>query len=210
MKRLAIVGAGDLGQLIARHAPSCGFSVVGFFDDTRTPGDLTACGPILGPLAALDAVTPGERFDGLAMGIGYRHMAFRAATFDRLAARFAFPPIVHPSCILATQTAIGDGAFLLPGCVLDIGVRIGRNVVLNTACVIAHDSTVEDHSFLGPGVTLAGFVVVRPCAFLGIRTVVINGVEIATGVQTGGGALVAKDLLEPGVYVGVPARKLPA
>ncbi len=208
MKRLAILGAGDLGQLIARHAPSCGFAVVGFYDDTRPPGSATDGGPILGPLSALDEARPGASFDGLALGIGYRHMAFRAACFERLAARFPFPPLVHPSCVVATEVPIGAGSFLLPGCVLDVGVRVGSNVVLNTACVVAHDTTIEDHSFLGPGVTLAGFVTVRRCAFLGIRTVVINGVVIGSGVQTGGGALVAKDLLEPGLYVGVPARKL--
>lgn len=49
MKRLAIIGSGDLGQQIAYHSVnSSHYDVVGFFDDFKFRGT-TICGlPIIG------------------------------------------------------------------------------------------------------------------------------------------------------------------
>jgi UDP-perosamine 4-acetyltransferase len=38
--------------------------------------------------------------------------------------------------------------------------------------------------------------------------VVIHGVRIAAGCLVGAGAVVTKDLTEPGTYVGTPAKRL--
>ena len=193
----------------ARHAPRCGsFQVAGFFDDTKPAGTATPHGPVFGPIASLAHETLGERIDALAMGVGYRHMDFRSACFEQQRRRMPFATLVHESCVVDPSATVGEGAFLLPGCVIDAGVRIGANVLLNTACVVAHDSVVDDGSFLGPGVALAGFVTVRSGVVLGIRTVVVDGVSIASGVQTGAGAVVTEILSEPGLYVGVPARRI--
>ncbi len=84
---------------------------------------------------------------------------------------------------------------------------IAENVVLNTACCIAHDSSVETHSFLGPGVSVAGFVRIGSQCFIGVGSTVIDNISIADGTQTGGGAVVVNDITEPGLYLGVPAKR---
>ncbi len=209
MKRLGIIGAGDLGQTLARHAPRSGeYEVAGFFDDTREPLSETPGGRVLGPVSALDDDAWKARIDAVIVAVGYKHPEFRRRCFEHLSARFESASLVHESCYVDPSATIAPGAVLFPGCVIDAGSTVGLNVLLNTGCVIAHDTKIGAHSFLGPAVALAGFVTIGESCFLGIRTTVIDNRALADGVQTGGGAVVTEDLTEAGLYVGVPARRV--
>ena len=204
-----MIGAGDFGQLVARHAPACGAChVVGFFDDTMDAGAETPGGTVLGPVAALDDATWEHRLDWLFVAVGYKHPDFRRTCFERLSERYTFATLVHETCNVDPGAEIGPGSMLLPGCTVDVGCKIGSNVLLNTGCVVAHDTSIDDHTFVGPAVALAGYVEIGQSCFLGINTTVVDNVRIAGGVQTGGGTVVTEDLTEPGLYVGAPARRV--
>jgi sugar O-acyltransferase (sialic acid O-acetyltransferase NeuD family) len=208
MRRLAVIGSGDLGQLIAYHARvDQGLDVVGFFDDldarTQTPG-----GKLLGRIdACLQAHERGE-FECIALGIGYRHPKLRASLFADLTRVVPAATLVHSSCFVDPSVRLGPGVVVLPGCVLDKGVVVEDNVLLNTGCCVAHDSRIGRHSFLGPRVALAGFVTVGASCFLGVNSTVIDRINVCAEVQTGGGAVVIEDITTPGLYVGVPARRI--
>lgn len=197
MKKLAIIGAGDLGKQIAYHAPKNGYKVVGFFDDYSNE--------VLGKIKEVKSVFERGDFDELMIGIGYKHMDIRARLFDELVEVIPFATVVHPSAYIDSSCEIGAGTFIYPGCVLDMNVTIGQNVSLNAGCVIAHDSIVENHSMLSPGVVVSGFVTIEEKANLGTGTQVIDNIRVSTGVRTGAGAVVTNMLEKPGLYVGVPA-----
>lgn len=207
MKRLAIVGAGDLGVQLAHLARMTGqYEPVAFFDDGCGAGSSISDIPVHGGLATLEESATLPSFDELIIAIGYRHLEFRQALFDRLRARFRFATLIHPSAFVDPTCVIGEGAVVYAGCVLDMNAQIACNTLLNVGCVIAHDSTVGAGCFLSPAVKIAGFVQVEPSVALGIGTVVIDNVRIASGVRTGAGAVVINDLEVPGLYVGVPAH----
>jgi exopolysaccharide biosynthesis polyprenyl glycosylphosphotransferase len=69
--RMLIIGAGDVGRMIAdrvRQSPNLGYEVVGFLDDT--PGRRSAAGlPVLGPLAALKQIIRSERIDEVVIAL---------------------------------------------------------------------------------------------------------------------------------------------
>lgn len=44
--------------------------------------------------------------------------------------------------------------------------------------------------------------------FIGMKTIIMPGVNISDNVVIGAGSIVTKDILEAGVYVGSPARKI--
>ena len=102
----------------------------------------------------------------------------------------------------------GEGIFILPGTIIDMNVNICDNVLINIACNIAHDSIVREHSFVAPGVTIAGNVEIGECNFVGVGSTILDGIKTCPEVVIGGGAVVTKDINLPGVYVGVPARRL--
>jgi len=208
LKRVAIVGSRDLAQQMAGYLVQAeDLQVAGFFDDFRVRGESTPHGPVLGPLSEAAAARARGVFDALSIGVGYRHLQKRGEILASLLGAVPLLTYVHPSGWVDPTAKLGEGAFLLPGCRIDANVTIGAGSVLNVGCVVCHDSVIEENCFLGPSVTIAGFAWVGRGSFLGVGTVVIDNVRIASGVQTGGGAVVVDDLTEPGLYLGVPARR---
>ena len=207
MKRLAIIGAGDLGLQLANLAKAAGgYVLVGFFDDTRRSGDVVASAPVLGGLDAVRSGFDQGKFDCIAIGIGYKHLALRQELYSAHAASIPFATLVHPSAIIDPACHIHEGAVIYAGCVVDMGATIGPNTLLNVGCVIAHDSNIGASCFLSPAVSVAGFVDVGAACVLGIGTVVIDNIRIASGCRTGAGTVVTSHLSRPGLYLGTPAR----
>ena len=207
MKRLAIIGSGDLGQLIAHHAfDDNHYQIAGFFDDFRAPGDLAGDYPVLGGVEAIWSQFQAGQFDELMIGIGYKHLAVRRALFQRFFGQVPLGRIVHSSASIDASCRLGAGVFVLPGCVLDCKVVLADNVLLSTACTIAHDSQVGAHTFMSPRVAVAGFVQIGEGCNIGINTTLIDNITIGDSIQTGGGTVVIKSLGQSGLYVGNPAR----
>lgn len=208
MKRLAIVGAGDLGKQIAHHANSTGiYKPVGFFDDYKKTGTALNGASVLGNTDEVVQFFQKGEFDELIIGVGYKHMDARKEFFDRFKNKIPFATIVHDSSYVDKSCKIGRGSIIYPGCTLDMNVTINDNVLLNTGCIIAHDTSVGNHSFLSPAVKMAGFVNVDEKVNLGIGTTVIDNINISQGVKTGGGAVVVNDLTSKGLYIGIPAKR---
>lgn len=211
MKRLAVIGSGDLGQSLAYHATVNGaYELAGFFDDTQPEGLRVGLGTVLGPLAFIRAGYDQRLYDQVVVGIGYKHFELRAQLYDQLHSEVPFANIIHPATSIDPSCTLGHGVIMLAGCTLDRNVRVGNNVLMNVGCTIAHDTQIGDHSFFGPRVSCAGFISIGEACFLGINTTIIDGIRIVNKVQTGGGAVIVQDIKEPGLYVGVPAKRVPA
>lgn len=207
MKRIAIIGAGLLGQQIAYHIKNDqGYDLVGFFDDNPVWPQEYA--PVFGKVDDIEMVYAKKAFDQLIVGIGYEHFAYRWQCFHRFFSHIPFLTFIHSSCWVDKSASIGTGSFLMPGTIIDDHVTIGENVFVQVSCSISHHSMVKENCFLGPRVTLAGGVTVERDCFLGVGTTVIDWMNICPGVQTGGGAVVITSIKDAGLYVGVPARKI--
>ncbi len=210
MKRLAIVGAGELGrQILHLSLQDSEITVVGFYDD-NIPAGTTATGPckVVGATKDILRDYHANAFDCLAIAIGYRHMNQRKALFDRFSTKIPFVTLVHSSCQIDGSAKIGNGTMLYPGCIIDKNVVVEDNVLLNLGVVIAHDSVVGSHCYLAPRAVLSGFVSVRDRCFLGTGAIISDTIEIVSNCIVGAGAVVVKNIDEGGVYVGNPAKKI--
>jgi len=208
IKILAILGAGDLGQLIAYHAKNDKhFEKTVFYDDVLKIGTKTENGDVVGNSKDILKDYNSKFFDELMIGIGYKHFKVRQELFEKYH-EITFATIVHSSAYVDSSAKIGKGSIILPGCIFDKGVKIGNNVLCNTGVVIAHDSSIGDHSFLAPCVSIAGFVNVKNRCMLGINSTIIDNITIESDIQIGGGSVITKNLNESGLYVGAPARKI--
>jgi sugar O-acyltransferase (sialic acid O-acetyltransferase NeuD family) len=207
MKRIAVIGAGLLGQQIAHHIRNDqGYETVGFFDDNIT--GLISDMPVLGKVEDVVHCYANGTFDQIIIGIGYRHFAYRWQCFQQFYPRIPFLTFIHSSCWVDQSAKIGPGSFLMPGTLIDDHASVGENVFLQIGCSISHDSIIKENCFLGPRVTIAGCVTVEKDCFLGVGSTVIDSVKICSGVWTGGGTVVIDSIEQAGLYVGVPARKI--
>ncbi len=209
MKRLAIIGSGDLAKQIAHHAVvDKHYYVVGCFDDFIPKGEYSNELFILGNLDSILDCFAKNLFDELIIGVGYKHLDFRNVLFKRFEKTIPFGTIIHSSCTIDESTKVGKGTIIYPGCNMDMNVEIGNNCLIYNGCNIAHDSTVSDNTIFSPGVNIAGFCSIGEHIVLGIGTVLSDHITISNKVKTGAGTVVVKSIIESGVYVGVPAKKI--
>ncbi|RJE70853.1 NeuD/PglB/VioB family sugar acetyltransferase [Reichenbachiella sp. MSK19-1] len=208
MKKIAIIGAGDLGQLIAKNIVCTNETIAGYYDDFAQLGSQSTDYPILGRTdSILDDYNKGG-FTHLVIAVGYKHMNFRANLFQKFRNDIPFHNVIHPSVYIDKTVTLGQGIVIFANCTIDFGSSIGDNVLLNTSVNISHDSMVGDHSFLGPCVAMAGFVTVGRKCFIGINTTIIDNLTLCNQTQTGGGTVLIESTEVSGLYVGNPARRV--
>ena len=204
--RLLIYGAGGHGVVVVDAALCAGRTVIGIVDDDPTQHGRTVHGiPVLG---GRDVLAQGEYRGALAILAIGRVADRRALDRELTALGMRFACVVHPSAHVAQGAVIGEGAVLLPMCVVHSDVTVGRHAIINTASTIDHDSRIGDFAHIAPGAHLAGNVTVGEGAHVGIGAAVTAGVTIGDGATVGAGAAVVEDVAAGGVVVGVPARVL--
>ena len=116
--------------------------------------------------------------------------------------------LIHPSAVIGTYVEIGIGSVVMAGVVANSSTRIGKGCIINTSSSLDHDNVIEDYVHISPGVRTAGSVEIGKRTWVGIGSVISNNVNICSGCKVGAGAVVVKDITEPGTYVGVPVRKI--
>ncbi len=119
---------------------------------------------------------------------------------------------------------IGDNTFIGPFVEIQKNVTIGKNCKIQSHAFICELVTIGDNCFISHGVMFINDLFKDGGPAGGDRTkwketVIGNNVSIGTNatvlpvkicdnVVIGAGAVVTKDITEPGVYVGNPARKI--
>lgn len=203
-RRLAIVGASALGRQLKGHAEATGlYDFVGFFDDFAGRAE-----NVIGKTREIEEVFGGGAFDCLAIGVGYKAMSFRHEVMRRCAGRIPLANVVHVSAVIDPSAVIGEGVVLLACAVLDQRAKLGRNCFLSLASTISHDTIIGDSTYISPKATVCGNCRIGRRVFLGAGCVIRDGITICDDAVVGAGAVVVKDIVCPGVYVGNPARQL--
>jgi UDP-N-acetylbacillosamine N-acetyltransferase len=59
-----------------------------------------------------------------------------------------------------------------------------------------------------PGAKILGTAKIGSRCRIGTNSTILPGIEICDDVVIGAGAVVTKNITEPGTYVGVPAKKM--
>lgn len=124
------------------------------------------------------------------------------------AAGACVPVLVHPSAIIGEQVELGSGTVLMAGVIINNSTKIGKGCIINTGVTLDHDNLIEDFVHVSPGVHTAGTVKIGKRTWLGIGSIVSNNVNITNDCIIGAGAVVNKDIIESGTYIGLPARRV--
>jgi UDP-3-O-[3-hydroxymyristoyl] glucosamine N-acyltransferase len=112
----------------------------------------------------------------------------------------------------AGAVVVGDDVEIGAGSAIDratAGVTaVGNGVKLDNMVQIGHNARIGDHTVICGQSAVAGSAVLGERVTMGGQTGVADHVEVGAGVSLAGRAMTARDLPEPGVYYGVPARPL--
>ncbi|WP_069999291.1 acetyltransferase [Cellulosilyticum sp. I15G10I2] len=202
--KLIIIGASGHGKVIADIAIKMNkWKSITFLDDDESIK--TSMGlEVIGKTA--DAFTYKDEADFF-VAIG--NNAIREKVQEILIEQgLSVISLIHPSVVIGTDVEIGIGTAVMAGVVINSSTRIGKSCIINTSSSLDHDTIIEDYVHISPGVRIAGSVTIGKGTWLGIGSVVSNNVNIFSGCKVGAGAVVVKDIIEPGTYVGVPVRRV--
>ena len=209
MKDLYIIGAGGFGREVAWIVERINsikptWNLKGFIDDNETLwGSTEGEYHVFGGCEYLSALEDVY----VVCAVGSSNV--RKKIIEKLKdTSVKFATLVDSSVLYSNSVKIGEGAIVCAGTIITVDVNIGDHVIVNLDCTIGHDAVIDDFVTIYPSVNVSGNVLIGECSELGTGTQIIQGKKVISNTIIGAGAIVVKDCLESGTYVGSPAKKI--
>lgn len=189
MKPLIIIGYGGHGRVLHDLIRTCGYDILGVCDPNARHGHLQ--------LFSEDEVSDlNPENVSLVNGIGSVSVPYKRhniyTSFKEKG--FTFPKLIHPTACIANDVSLGDGVQIMAGCILQTGVKILENTIINTASSIDHDCTIGVSCHIAPGVVFSGGVTVHDLCHVGTGVVSIQNITIPREQLVKAGAVLTKDV----------------
>lgn len=206
-KKICIAGAGGFGREVLCYImdtmdkTQAIADIACFMVDDEYYTEATVMGVTVIPFSTFDA----SLYDVV---IAIADPVVRKGIVDKLPADTTYATIIHPAAYISRQVEIGEGSIITPGAIVSLNAKIGKHAQLNHHTTLGHDCIVGDFFTTAPGVNISGNCHFGNGVYLGTNAAVRQKVKITDNVTIGMGGIVVKDILEEGVYTGVPVRKL--
>lgn len=205
MRRLALLGAGGHGKVVADVAMCVGWQEVVFYDDTWPKSQVNGAWKVIGDSHLL--MKHLAEFDGVLVSIGncitrwQKHIELKSAGAPLVS-------LIHPKACISSSVTIGSGTVVMPGAIINIDASLGEACIVNTGATVDHDCRLSDAVHISPGAHLSGNVTIGKESWIGLGAVVKQGLTIGSGVIVGAGSVVLKSTCDEVTVVGIPAREL--
>lgn len=193
--RRALIGAGGHAQEVRAHIGD--FTIKCFVDDEYWEENN-------------DYIFPLSEFDPTEyeVMIAIANPKDRFEMANKLPGNTKYFSYIHPSALILSPIIIGKGSFIGANCVLTYNIEIGSHAILNRAVHIGHDCIIRDYFSAMPGSIVSGNVKIQDKVYMGNNSSIREKLIINESITIGANAAVVKDLIEPGVYVGIPTKKI--
>lgn len=178
------------------------YNVLGFVVDDEYYSESVFMGKNVYRYSELDSVFDKEKIDVL-ICIGYMRMnEVREKIFCRIQSDgWGIADYIDKEAIVRT-TKIGVGNIILDGVNISYGAEIGDGNIFHTNAVFGHHSEAGNFNFFCGSMTVAGNVKIGNNCFLGVGSIIRDGLFLNDKTLIGGGCFVNKDVTKPGqVYM---------
>jgi sugar O-acyltransferase (sialic acid O-acetyltransferase NeuD family) len=211
-KRLLIVGisgyAKEVGQIARRVDPRKRiWDPISYVSETsiekggsRLHGKIDFCDEDL-----LEGSIAGD----VVIGVGEPELRRKVASRYAGIPGLSFPNLIDPSVdIDDTLIVIGKGNVLHRGVILTCDVTIGDFNLFNKGAIISHDVRIGSYNSVQPGASILSRSAVGDGCTIGTGARMLPTTSIPDGTTLGAGTVLLRTISDPGVYIGVPARRL--
>ena len=151
---VVILGCGGLGREIAAVLGRSGqYTPAGFYDDGAPVGASVLGLPVLGPIAALEAV---DTETAVVFGIANTEVKERIWNRLRTNHHIHFPTVVsEQAMVLAREhVELGAGTVVMPGAIISPDVTTGIGCLIHMGCILSHDTHLGDFCSVLQGVVV--------------------------------------------------------
>lgn len=133
----------------------------------------------------------------------------REVIFNELSEKkYEITTLVDPLANVSTFATLGKGSIVIGYTMINAGVSIGNNVVIQSHCVIGHDIWIDDHTVLSSGFMPSGNIKIGKRVFVGLNTCTIDGVQIGDDSIVSLGSVIYKNVATGMIVMGNPARPI--
>jgi len=209
MKDLVIIGAGGFGREIAWLVERINqkketWNLIGFIDDGLAVDAEVNQYKVIG-----DSNWLIGRKNDLYVLCAIGNAKTRKTIINKIEVNksLKFATVIDPSVNISNLVNIGEGSMICAGNNITVNIDIGKHVIINLDCTIGHDVVLDDFVTLYPSVNVSGMTHICTLSEMGTGSAIIQGVKIANNVIVGAGGVVIKDIVEQGIYTGVPVIK---
>lgn len=205
-RKLAVIGAGGHGKVVAELAAALGtYGEIVFLDD-RAQGSVNGF-PVIGTTLLLENSLSPEQYD-VAVAVGNnrirRQIAEKAATLG-----FSLPVLIHPDATVSPSATIGQGSVIMAKAVVQTGSVLKDGVIVNTAATVDHDCLLDAFVHISPGAHLSGNTHIGEESWIGTGACSRQQIRIGSRATIGAGAVVVRDVSDGMTVAGNPAKPLP-
>lgn len=136
--------------------------------------------------------------------------------FQNLKIKFpnsVWPTFIHPDAHIdnrPSRGSIGQGTCICAGAHVMPDTYIGEVSYVSLNVSIGHDCQIDSSFIAFPLASVSGNCKIGKRVTLGTGARIKEGITICDDVFIGAGAVVVKDILEPGTFIGVPTKKCKA
>nr|WP_101116801.1 NeuD/PglB/VioB family sugar acetyltransferase [Neisseria meningitidis] len=202
-RKLAVVGAGGHGKVVADLAAALGtYGEIVFLDD-RVQGSVNGF-PVIGTTLLLENSLSPEQFD-IAVGNNRirRQIAEKAAALG-----FALPVLIHPDSTVSPSATVGQGGVVMAKAVVQADSVLKDGVIVNTAATVDHDCLLDAFVHISPGAHLSGNTRIGEESWIGTGACSRQQIRIGSRATIGAGAVVVRDVSDGMTVAGNPAKPL--
>lgn len=212
MENILILGAGGFAKEVAFlideiNGSTPTWNILGFITND---GDMVGKPNGKYKIYGVDEVLTGaDEPINAAVGIGDPKLIKKLTSKFVKNKNISFPNLVHPNVIGDwARIKIGAGNIICAGNIFTTDIQIGSFNIFNLSCTVGHDSSIGNCNVFNPTSNLSGGITVEDGVLVGTGAQVLQGLTICGDCVIGAGAVVTKSPEEPGIYTGIPARKL--
>jgi len=116
--------------------------------------------------------------------------------------------IIAKTASISFFSSVGKGCFIGHGAHIGPESIIGDGTLINTNAVIEHEVTIGTFCHIAPNSTVCGRCSLGDNVFLGVGAIIKENISVCHDVKIGAGAVVIKDIMVSGTYIGCPARQV--
>jgi sugar O-acyltransferase (sialic acid O-acetyltransferase NeuD family) len=142
------------------------------------------------------------------ISIAISNSTIRENIVNSLSNDIEYATLIHPNVILSKFIEIGEGSIICSGSILTCDIKIGKHSHLNLKTTVGHDCTINDFFTTAPNVSISGNCIIDKHVYFGTSSMLRQGLTISNNVTVGMGAVVTKNIIKSGVYIGNPAKEL--
>lgn len=196
LKKLIIIGASGHGKVVADIAVKNGYEEIVFLDDNENVKECAGF-PVIGKTSEAINVE-GDKI----VAIG--NAKIRECLQENLKNVVS---LIHPNAVISRRVEIGKGTVVMAGVIINSDVIIGKGCIINTGASVDHDCSIGDFVHVSVGAHIAGTCEIGDRTWVGAGAIVSNNMNICGDCMIGAGAVIVRDIVDVGVYLGVPAKK---